>query len=212
MSFMNTHFLGRLKNIVSLFLQPKFHTNGGSGVGNYGYYHSNTTGNYGSYNHAFTASPSQNGVLKPTYDNFNPNEVLTGGQSLNIDKPPASGHLSTNRYSLHVRASPISPTYSQFSSGVSVKNAYPSTAVPISGNGYGGGGLKNASFDYVPSDQLRHYNRYSVPDNYAVYVNSTSSPLPTVVPIHEQVTSGGSTVTTNVSPNSVKAGSLATHV
>ena len=86
-----------------------------------------------------------------------------------------------------------------------------------SGNGYGGGGLKNASFDYVPSDQLRHYsvsNRYSVPDNYAVYVNSTSSPLP-VVPIHEQpsvqvaTSSNGST---NISPNSVKTGSLATHV
>lgn len=195
-------------------MQPKFHSNGTSGgVGNYGYYHSNTTGNYGSYNHAFTASPASqnNGVLKPTYDNFNPNEMLTGGQSLNIDKP-TSGHLSTNRYSLHVRASPISPTYSQFSSGVSVKNAYPNPVVPITGNGYGGGGLKNASFDYVPSDQLRHYNRYSVPDNYAVYVNSTSSPLPTVVPIHEQVTSASSTVTTNVSPNSVKAGSLATHV
>ena len=65
-------------------------------------------------------------------------------------------------------------------------------------HGYGGGGLKNASFDYVPSDQLRNY-RYSVPDNYAVYVNSTTSPLPTVVPIHEQT--------------EVKSGSsLATHV
>ena len=86
------------------------------------------------------------------------------------------------------------------------------------GNGYGGGGLKNASFDYVPSDQLRHYNRYSVPDNYAVYVNSTTSPLP-VVPIHEQpgmptVTSSAVALpsTSSASPNSVKTGSLATHV
>ena len=186
-------------------LQPKFQG------GNYGYYHSNTTGNYGgSYNHAFTASPSQNGVLthpKPTYDNF------SGGQEvLNIDKVPnhtqQQQHISTQRYSLHVRASPISPTYSQFSSGVSVKNAYPLAG----GNGYGGGGLKNASFDYVPSDQIRHYNRYSVPDNYAVYVNSTSSPLPVVPIIEQQPNSGTTTVTTNASPNSVKTGSLATHV
>ena len=199
------------------FFQPKF--NGG----NYGYYHSNTTGNYGSYNHAFTSSPSQNGVLQPTtssskplYDNFNPNDA----QSLNIDKSATttvaaaaggaatnSNMLSTNRYSLHVRASPISPTYSQFSSGVSVKNTYP-TMCHAGGNGYGGGGLKNASFDYVPSEQLRHY-RYSVPDNYAVYVNSTNTPLP-VVPIHEQPQT--TTNTSNVSPNSVKTGSLATHV
>ncbi len=197
--------------------QPKFQHGG-----NYGYYHSNTTGNYGSYNHAFTASPSQNGSTMPnnssngkpaTYDNFNPVETLATGQSLNIDK--SVGHLSTNRYSLHVRASPISPTYSQFSSGVSVKNAYPAIGPPVmGGNGYGGGGLKNASFDYVPSEQLsRHYNRYSVPDNYAVYVNSTNSPLPTVMPIQEMPTSSAtSTVTSNVSPNSVKTGSLATHV
>ena len=139
-----------------------------------------------------------------TYDNFNPN--LEVAPSLNIDRfQQNQQHLATNRYSLHVRASPISPTYSQFSSGVSVKNAYPAPAMPgglhhvhSGGNGYGGGGLKNASFDYVPSDQLRNY-RYSVPDNYAVYVNSTTSPLPTVVPIHEQT--------------EVKSGSsLATHV
>ena len=151
-----------------------------------------------------------------TYDNFNPN--LEVAPSLNIDRIQQQNqqHLATNRYSLHVRASPISPTYSQFSSGVSVKNAYPAppamqTGMPpghaggggqhhlhSGGNGYGGGGLKNASFDYVPSDQLRNY-RYSVPDNYAVYVNSTTSPLPTVVPIHEQT--------------EVKSGSsLATHV
>ena len=147
-----------------------------------------------------------------TYDNFNPN--LEVAPSLNIDRVQQQQnqqHLATNRYSLHVRASPISPTYSQFSSGVSVKNAYPTPANAMNagpgimpghlhsgGNGYGGGGLKNASFDYVPSDQLRNY-RYSVPDNYAVYVNSTTSPLPTVVPIHEQT--------------EVKSGSsLATHV
>ena len=182
-------------------MQPKF--NGAQTHGNYGYYHSNTT-NYGSYNHAFTSSPStvvsggQNSSAssagtssKPvppvTYDNFGE------GHQLNIDKSATQvNHLSTNRYSLHVRASPISPTYSQFSSGVSVKNVY-----PISGNGYGSG-LKNASFDYVPSDQLRAYNRYSVPDNYAVYVNSTSSPMPTVVPIPSEQSS--------------KTGSLATHV
>ena len=183
-----------------ILFQPKFNGN----TGNYGYYHSNTTGNYGNYNPAYTSSPaSQNSnqvnshqqVIKPhTYDNFNPN--LEVAPSLNIDKAGNSNnHLATNRYSLHVRASPISPTYSQFSSGVSVKNAYP----PIihGGNGYGGGGLKNASFDYVPSEHLRNY-RYSVPDNYAVYVNSTTSPLP-VVPIHEQT--------------EVKSGSsLATHV
>ena len=144
-----------------------------------------------------------------TYDNFNPN--LEVAPSLDIDRIQQQNqqHLATNRYSLHVRASPISPTYSQFSSGVSVKNAYPAPMAPgmppggmhhihSGGNGYGGGGLKNASFDYVPSDQLRNY-RYSVPDNYAVYVNSTTSPLPTVVPIHEQT--------------EVKSGSsLATHV
>ena len=137
---------------------------------NYGYYHGNTTGNYGAgtYNQAFTASPSQNGVLnpasqiqqplqnlhggppntlpKPTYDNFNPTlQHVNEGQSLNIDKSAvpstsAIGYSSTNRYSLHVRASPISPTYSQFSSGVSVKNAYPSSAILQGGNGYGGGG------------------------------------------------------------------------
>ena len=86
---------------------------------NYGYYHGNTTGNYsGSYNHAFTASPSQNGVQnpnvqpvppnvlpKPTYDNFNPTlPHVNEGQSLNIDKsavqPPhsTSGYSNTNRY------------------------------------------------------------------------------------------------------------------
>ena len=218
----------KIKPFLLSSLQPKF--NGG----NYGYYHSNTTGNYGTYNHAFSASPSQNGVINGkqtavTYDNFNPTLAVTGlpnphgeGHNLNIDSkssmlppPHPSSHLSTNRYSLHVRASPISPTYSQFSSGVSVKNAYPATTVH-GGNGYGGGGLKNASFDYVPSDQLRHYptNRYSVPDNYAVYVNSTSSPMP-VVPIHEQPTVQVATSangSTNISPNSVKTGSLATHV
>ena len=131
-------------------------------------------------------SSSSGSKVPVTYDNFGE------GQQLNIDKSASHvNHLSTNRYSLHVRASPISPTYSQFSSGVSVKNVYPT--------GYGGGALKNASFDYVPSDQLYHRNqRYSVPDNYAVYVNSTNSPMPTVVPIPSEQSS--------------KTGSLATHV
>jgi hypothetical protein len=208
------------------YLQPKLATTGSSNGGNYGYYHSNATGNYGNYNHAFTASPSQQLQTKsgvPTYDNYIATEA---GPNLNIDRPVSKLSSNTNRYSLHVRASPISPTYSQFSSGVSVKNAYPPyNTNSFGGNGYGGGGLKNASFDYVPSDQLRHY-RYSashVPDNYAVYVNSTNSPLP-VVPIHHhQHHESGipSTSSSNVSPATqssvsgtsvVKTGSLATHV
>ncbi len=73
--------------------------------------------------------------------------------------------------------------------------------------------MKNASFDYVPPDQLRSYStsRYSaVPENYAVYVNSTSSPLP-VIPVNEhKISPGNSTGSSSV--NTVKTSSLATHV
>ena len=136
------------------------------------------------------------------------------------------------KYSVHVRASPISPTYSQFSNGVSVKNCYP-TYHPGGGVGYGGGiaAGKNTSFDYVSSfppqtsssqRNLLH-QRYSsqqqhqqnMMDNYSVYVNSAgigSSSATSTGLTPQPPPSSSSTIALHSDSSAAKIGSLATHV
>ena len=131
---------------------------------------------------------------------------------------------------MHVRASPISPTYSQFSNGVSVKNCYP-TYHP-GGVGYGGGiaSGKNTSFDYVsaPPPQNSSSQRTSLQqqrytsqqhdqnmmDNYSVYVNSagvgSSSTTSGLTP--QPPPSSSSTIALHSDSSAAKIGSLATHV
>jgi hypothetical protein len=132
----------------------------------------------GSVNHGYGGS--YNPVYNHTYHN--------------VDSP--------GRYSVHVRASPISPA----NSGISVRN-YDNF------NSY-------SNLDYVPASaysrspqpQLRNA---SAVDNYSVYVNG-----PRLMPHHEMLgpsssasSSNGSGVTTSTTAIAVSAGlGLATHV
>ena len=130
------------------------------------------------------------------------------------------------KYSVHVRASPISPTYSQFSNGVSVKNCYPTYHPGGGGLGYGGGisAGKNTSFDYVSappqnssSQRNLRYQHQNLMDNYSVYVNSAGVPgatstMPALTP--QPPPSSSSTIAIHSTDSSAggKVGSLATHV
>ena len=133
------------------------------------------------------------------------------------------------KYSVHVRASPISPTYSQFSNGVSVKNCYPTYHPGGGGGGIGyGGGIsagKNTSFDYVSahppqnssSQRNLRYQHQNLMDNYSVYVNSagvpgTASTISGLTP--QPPPSSASTIAIHSTDSSAagKVGSLATHV
>jgi hypothetical protein len=215
----------------------------GGGSSNNGY-----GGNYGSYNPGFNSSPSSSAGAA------NASSSTNGGASINspryntsvksaenlystgggIPQPTHQHQTATSadinaKYSVHVRASPISPTYSQFSNGVSVKNCYP-TYHP-GGVGYGGGiaSGKNTSFDYVsaPNPQtqrnLLHHQRYNssqhhqnMVDNYSVYVNSagvTSSTSTTTSGLTPQPPpSSSSTIALHSDSSAAKIGSLATHV
>ena len=209
-------------------------------------------GNYGSYNPGFNSSPSSSAGAA------NASSSTNGGTSVNLTSSPryntsvksAENLYSTGggipqpthqhqtatsadinaKYSVHVRASPISPTYSQFSNGVSVKNCYP-TYHP-GGVGYGGGMAsgKNTSFDYVsaPNPQNSSSQRTSLQqqrytsqqhhqnmmDNYSVYVNSagvgTSSTTSGLTP--QPPPSSSSTIALHSDSSAAKIGSLATHV
>jgi len=130
-----------------------------------------------------------------------------------------------SRYSVHVRASPISPTYSQFSNGVSVKNCYP----PAAGGGYeaataaGKNSCSSNSNTLVraaggkPSRLLHHPHSHGheadMVDNYSVYVNSTSAAAAGPSSTAVRATAASSAVTSvTAAPPSAANSSLATHV
>ena len=214
----------------------------GSTASNNGY-----GGNYGSYNPGFNSSPSSsagvgnassstNGtgasINLNSSPRYNPSVVKSADNLYSTGGAPhqtaTSADINT-KYSVHVRASPISPTYSQFSNGVSVKNCYP-TYHPGGGMGYGGGiaAGKNTSFDYVSArsdagssqrgvlqqrfnSQQHHQNMV---DNYSVYVNSagvaSSSSTSGLTP--QPPPSSASTIALHSDSSAAKIGSLATHV
>ena len=229
----------------------------GSGTNAYG-------GNYGSYNPGFNSSPSSsaggpaNALASTVNGGGGGLAILNGSSGLNTSSPRyntsvksaaeslyGSHHQTASsadinaKYSVHVRASPISPTYSQFSNGVSVKNCYPTYHPGGGGTGYGGGisSSKNTSFDYVsatPASQQQHnlpnssstrnmMQRYNAPsqhqqslmDNYSVYVNSagTGSAAPATNGLTPQPPpSSSSTIALHSDSSAAKLGSLATHV
>ena len=241
-------------------------TTASSNYGDSNYYNSNLLhgsshngygANYGSYNPGFNSSPSSSAGMG------NASSSTTGGTSINsISSPrynasvksadnlystgggiPPPHHQTASsadinaKYSVHVRASPISPTYSQFSNGVSVKNCYP-TYHPAGGVGYGGGVAagKNTSFDYVSGNHtnsssaaqrnaLQQPQRFSnvvtqqqhqqnVMDNYSVYVNSAgiNSASTTSGLTPQPPPSSSSTIALHSDSSAAKIGSLATHV
>ena len=160
--------------------------------GNGSYYGSNLAnyGNYGSYNPAYTSSPSSAGTAAASGSNSSsynyghhhhglPATTDTTNKSSD-NLYVTSGDQDKQRYSVHVRASPISPTYSQFSNGVSVKNCYP----PFDNKG-----------------TLRGHLRKPDVEDYSVYVNSTA-PTSATTP---------STVRAVAAPSAANS-SLATHV
>ena len=241
--------------VFFLSLQANYTSNSTNNYGDSNYYSSNLLhgsggssnngygGNYGSYNPGFNSSPSSSAGAA------NASSSTNGGTSVNMSSSPrynssiksADNLYSTGvppthhqtassadinaKYSVHVRASPISPTYSQFSNGVSVKNCYP-TYHP-GGVGYGGGMAsgKNTSFDYVsapasqrtPLQQQRfnsQQHHQNMMDNYSVYVNSagvtSSSSTSGLTP--QPPPSSTSTIALHSDSSAAKIGSLATHV
>ena len=117
------------------------------------------------------------------YQHYHGHVGLPTQEETSVDKSGSGLYVTPSEtdknYAVHVRASPISPTYSQFSHGVSVKNCYPplgrsdgnspTSSSQATAKRYQAGSVDSAS----SSNTLRHQIRKDdiVSDNYSVYVN-----------------------------------------
>ena len=168
------HFLLQQQDYSSAHYGPPYQQQGSS---NYSNFPTNTGANH---------------LLNPYVTNN-----TTAGSSHSPGSPFLGNKSMDPLYSVHVRASPISPA----TSGISVKN-------------YGYFQPNNTSLDYVPASAFcQDFNGFNV-DNYSVYVNGVKKAAngqhDVVVPpaVHQRPS-----VTTSISSAGTKSsGSLATHV
>ena len=199
-------------------LQPRTYTNYGQ------YYGQNLTqSTYGNLNQGYTTNTFQH--RQQQQQPSSPAQFTQ--KSIESLYNPESGDPN-RRFAVHVRNSPISPASSQFSNGISVKNAgggssyYPSSSTLPPQSSFAGN--NNVSFDYVPASAFCKNpspteSSYNV-DNYSVYVNGPPKSSyaghhhEVVVPaVHKvAVSTSSGTNSANSSSSSGGSGSLATHV